>query len=172
MAILQDNRKVQAMTVEDADGLFKRMVAVKAAMRREEAAKEKRIANIELKHHDAVAPLVTEYRTLESELLRYIMAHPERFVKPRKHKVGEQGTYGIETDPASVKIDKDRLEELKAFADERGYFICQTEIKPVKTAIAKLCAAGVDVPGVTCVPAGDNPKCTISKSYLDNLLEA
>ena len=39
MAILQDNRKVQAMTVEDADGLFKRMVALKAAMRREEAAK-------------------------------------------------------------------------------------------------------------------------------------
>lgn len=172
MAILQDNRKVQAMTVEDADGLFKRMVALKAAMRREEAAKDKRIAELEVRHHDAVAPLVTEYKALESELLRYIMVHPDRFVKPRKHKVGDQGTYGIETDPSSVKVDKDALELLKTFADENGYFIYQAEIKPVKTAIAKLCAAGVDVPGVTYTPAGDNPKCTISKSYLDNLLEA
>ena len=80
MAILQDNRKIQAMTVEDADGLFKRMVALKAAMRREEAAKDKRIAELEVRHHDAVAPLVTEYKALESELLRYIRAHPERFV--------------------------------------------------------------------------------------------
>ena len=100
------------------------------------------------------------------------MAHPERFVKPRKHKVGDQGTYGIETDPSSVKVDKDALESLKAFADENGYFIYQAEIKPIKPAIAKLCAAGVNVPGVTYTPAGDNPKCTISKSYLDNLLEA
>ena len=116
MTTLKDNRKYQAMTVADADELFLKIARIKSVLDRKSAAHKKRLADLELAHQEDVAAELAEYELLTAELGNYIQAHKERFISPRKHKVGSIGSYGITTDPAYVTIDDE--EKIFAYALE------------------------------------------------------
>lgn len=169
MAIAKDIRHAQAMTVPEADNLFSRLAQLTAAIKREGAAAEKRKAEIDIRAAETVAPLKIEYDQLYADLTDYIMAHPERFVSPRKRKVGQMGTYGIEIAPD--KIDQIALEILTAYSDTYGLALYETEQKPVKTAIAQVFRDGGTVPGVRYTPPGDVPKIKVAPGYIEQQLK-
>ena len=168
MATLKDNRKYQAMTVADADDLFLQIARLKAVLDRKTAAHKKRLADLELSHKEDVAAELAEYELLTAELGNYIQAHKERFISPRKHKVGSIGSYGITTDPAYVTIEDE--EKLFKYALENGYEeMINTTRKPNKDAILRHAIAGEIIPGAAVIPPGDVVKLSFSKGYAENL---
>lgn len=169
MAIAKDLRAAQAMSVQDADALFGRLAVLTASLKRESAATERRKAEIDLKAAEAVAPIKREYDTVFAALTDYITTHPERFVRPRKHKVGELGTYGIETAPD--KVDKILIETVAEYADKQGLALYKTDRTPDKTAIAQAFRDGLSVPGVRYTPPGDVPKIKVAPGYIEQQLK-
>ena len=168
MPILQDNRKYQAMTVADADRLFLRIARLKAVIDRESASLKKKLAELEDAHREKIAAEVSEKEALEKELCAYILANPGRFAKPRKHLVGQIGSYGITTDPAFVKItDK---EAFVSFALEQGYDdLCRVERAPDKDAALRRIESGEAIPGAEMVPPGDVAKLAFKKGFAEQL---
>ena len=168
MATLQDNRRYQAMTVGEADALFLRIARLKAAIDREGAAYKKRLAEMEEAHRAKIAAEVAEREALEKELCAYILANPGRFAKPRKHQVGQIGSYGITTDPAYVRItDKDAFVD---FALEQGYDdLTRVERTPDKDAALRRIMGGEEIPGAEVVPPGDVAKIAFKKGYAEQL---
>lgn len=168
MAVLKDNRKYQAMTVAEADDLFLRIARLKAAIDKETAAHKKKLADLELAHKEKIYGDLAEKEVLEKELAAYILANPDRFQKPRKHPVGQIGTYGITTDPAYVIIlDKDAVIE---FAGENDFEdLVRVEVTPDKDGILRRIQAGEVIPGADMVPAGDVAKLSFKKGYAEQL---
>ena len=170
MTTLKDNRKYQAMTVADADELFLKIARIKSILDRKSAAHKKRLADLELAHKEDVAAELAEYELLTAELGNYIQAHKERFIAPRKHKVGSIGSYGITTDPAYVTIDDE--EKIFAYALKNGYDdMINTTRKPNKDAILHHAIAGEIIPGAAVVSPGDVVKLSFTKGYAENLQE-
>ena len=170
MATLKDNRKYQAMTVADADDLFLQIARLKAVLDRKTAAHKKRLADLELAHKEDVAAELAEYEHLTGELGNYIQTHKERFLAPRKHKVGAVGSYGITTDPAYVTIEDE--EKLFKYALENGYEeMINTTRKPNKDAILRHAIAGEIIPGAAVIPPGDVVKISFSKGYAEQIKE-
>ena len=168
MGHLQDNRKYQAMTVAEADELFLQIARVKAKIDKETAAHKAKLAELELAHKNKLAGEIAEKEMLESELAAYILANPDRFIKPRKHAVGQIGTYGITTDPAYVEISC--ADTVLSFALENGYDDLQRVTRTVdKDAAARRLADGEDIPGCRLIPAGDVAKLTFKKGYAEAL---
>ena len=168
MSVLCDNRKYQAMTVEEADALFLDLARHKAAVEREAARYKQRLAELEAAHREKIALDVAAVEALEQELGAYIRANPARFLKPRKHQVGQIGSYGITTDPAVVKIEDKAA--FVAFALEQGYDdLCRVERTPDKDAAAKRIAAGEVIPGARLIPAGDVVKLAFRKGFAEQL---
>ena len=169
MPIARDLRKVQEMTVAEADGIFTRLAQLTAAIKREGAAAEKRKAEVDLKAAETVAPLQREYEILYAELTDYIMAHPERFTRPRKHKVGQIGTYGIEVAPDKVgDVDPAVIAE---FADAQGLQLYKTTVLIDKSAVAQAFRDGITVPGCRYTPPGDVPKIKVAPGYIEQQLK-
>ena len=104
MANLKDNRQLQAMTVSEADDLFLEIARLKAFVDRETASHKKKLADLEIAHKEKIAASLFRQEDLEERLAEYIAANPDRFIKPRKHPVGQIGTYGVVTDPAYILI--------------------------------------------------------------------
>ena len=168
MTSLKDNRKYQAMTVAEADELFLQIARVKAKIDKETAAHKAKLAELELAHKNKLAGEIAEKEMLESELAAYILANPDRFIKPRKHAVGQIGTYGITTDPAYVEISC--ADTVLSFALENGYDDLQRVTRTVdKDAAARRLADGEDIPGCRLIPAGDVAKLTFKKGYAEVL---
>ena len=168
MTSLKDNRKYQAMTVAEADELFLQIARVKAKIDKETAAHKAKLAELELAHKNKLAGEIAEKEMLESELAAYILANPDRFIKPRKHAVGQIGTYGITTDPAYVEISC--ADTVLSFALENGYDDLQRVTRTVdKDAAARRLADGEDIPGCRLIPAGDVAKLTFKKGYAEAL---
>ena len=90
MTVLQDNRKFQAMTVAEADAIFQRIALLEATIKRESSAADKKKAEIAIALQEKIAPALEERDELVETLTFYIQANPDRFIKPRKHKVGEK----------------------------------------------------------------------------------
>ena len=168
MTILKDHRKYQAMSVSEADDLFLRLAAVKAAIDKKSAAHKKKIADLEAAHKEQIQAELDEKEALEKELGSYILANPGRFVKPRNHQVGSVGSYGITTDPAYVQIsDKEAFIQ---FALENGYEdLYRTEHTPDKVAAMRRLMTQEDIPGATLIPAGDVAKFSFKKGYAEQL---
>ena len=170
MTVLKDNRKHQAMTVAEADDLFLRIARLKAVIDKESAAHKKKLADLEMAHKEKISAALEEKETLEAQLEGYIMANQELFEKPRKHPVGQIGTYGITTDPAYVDItDEDAVIE---YARENGYDeLIQLKVKLDKDAVRRRIEAGETIPGADLIPAGDVVKITFKKGYAEALTE-
>ena len=168
MAVLKDNRKYQAMTVSDADDLFLRIARLKASIDKMTAEHKKKLADLEIAHKEKIAATIEAKESLEKELSAYILANPDRFQKPRKHPVGQIGTYGITTDPAYVVItDKDAVIE---FAGENDFEdLVRMEVTPDKEGILRRIQAGEVIPGADMVPAGDVAKLSFKKGYAEAL---
>ena len=168
MTILKGHRKYQAMTVSEADDLFLRLAAVKAAIDKKSAAYKKRIADLAAAHKEQIQAELDEKEALEKELGSYILANPGRFVKPRKHQVGSVGSYGITIQKACVQIIGES--EIISFDLENGYedIICTKNI-PDKNAILRRLMDGEELPGVELIPAGEVVKISFKKGYAEQL---
>ena len=171
MSIIEDNRKYQAMTVEEVDDIFLRAGRVEAMIERETATHKKKLAELELAHKSKMDALLAEKRQLRAELDRAIMANQDRFEKPKTHQVGNVGSYGIKQATAYVVI-KD-ADAVIAFALEHGYDdIIITTHTPNKRGIMKRIRAGEEIPGAEMVPAGDVVVVNFKKGYAEHLEEA
>ena len=170
MAVLKDNRKYQAMTVAEADDLFLRIARLKAAIDKETAVHKKKLADLELAHKEKISGSMAEKEALEKELAAYIMANPDRFEKPRKHPVGQIGTYGITTDPAYVDITGE--DAVIEYARENGCDdLILLQVNLDKDAIRKRIEAGETIPGADLIPAGDVAKLSFKKGYAEALMK-
>lgn len=168
MTVLQDNRKFQAMTVAEADAIFQRIALLEATIKRESSAADKKKAEIAIALQEKIAPALEERDELVETLTFYIQANPDRFIKPRKHKVGEMGTYGIETDPAKTVIN-DKLAVVE-YAREHGLDLYEEDFKINKKAVETAISVGHKIPGAKIVPAGDVAKYKVAQSYIETLL--
>ena len=168
MSIIEDNRKYQAMTVEEVDDIFLRGGRVEAMIERETANHKKKLAELELAHKTKMDALLAEKRQLRAELDRAIMANQERFEEPKTHQVGNIGSYGIKQAPAKVEIkDPDAVVR---FALENGYDdIIITTHAPDKRGLLKRFKAGEKIPGAILVPAGDVVVVNYKKGYAELL---
>ena len=168
MTKLHDSRLVKKMTVAEADAIFLEIAQLRAVIEREEAALKKKIADLTAACKDKISADLEKKEQLERELTDYILSHPERFVKPRKHPVGQIGTYGVTTDPAYIRIFS--KEDIIAFALENGYDdVIRTEHTPDKEGILRRISDGEDVPGAELIPAGDVAKMSFKKGYAEQL---
>ena len=168
---LKDNREFQAMTPEEADGVFLRLARVKAKIDGLTARHKDALAKLEADHKEKLTPLMAEYGELSQLLCGYVTANPARFAKPRKRPVGQIGTYGITTDPAYVKLLDE--EAVIRFALEQGYDdLLITKHAPDKAGILRRITNGEAVPGATVVPAGDVAKFTFKRGYAEQLEDA
>ena len=170
MAVLKDNRKYQAMTVADADALFLRIAHLKAAIDKETAVHKKKLADLELAHKEKISGSMAEKEELEKELSAYILANPDRFQKPRKHPVGQIGTYGITTDPAYVDISDE--EAVIEYARENGCDdLIRLKVKLDLDAVRHRIEEGETIPGADLIPAGDVAKLSFKKGYAEALMK-
>lgn len=168
MTVLQDNRKFQAMTVAEADAIFQRIALLEATIKRESSAADKKKAEIAIALQEKIAPALEERDELVETLTFYIQANPDRFIKPRKHKVGEMGAYGIETDPAKTVIN-DKLAVVE-YAREHGLDLYEEDFKVNKKAVETAISVGHKIPGAKIIPAGDVAKYKVAQSYIESLL--
>lgn len=168
MTVLQDNRKFQAMTVAEADAIFQRIALLEAMIKRESSAADKKKAEIAIALQEKIAPALEERDELVETLTFYIQANPDRFIKPRKHKVGEMGSYGIETDPAKTVIN-DKLAVVE-YAREHGLDLYEEDFKVNKKAVETAISVGHKIPGAKIIPAGDVAKYKVAQSYIESLL--
>ena len=116
---LSDNRKYSAMTVEQADLLFQKIALLTVDLNRIKAGYESKIADLKAAAERETVQQETELKELEAELTGYILANPERFIKPRQH-VTDYGKYGLRqaakleiTDEEAVKASV-RLQNIPA----------------------------------------------------------
>lgn len=170
MTKLYDTRKLKTMTVAEADAIFLEIARLRAVIEKEEAALKKKIADLTAACKDKVSADLEKKEQLERELTDYIISHPERFVKPRKHPVGQVGTYGVTTDKAYIRILNQ--EDIIDFALKNGYGdIIRTERTPDKEGILQRITSGEDIPGAELIPAGDVAKMSFKKGYAEQLEE-
>ena len=168
MTKLHDTRMHKSMTVAEADAIFLEIARLRAVIEREEAALKKKIADLTAACKEKISADLEKKEQLERELTNYILANPARFVKPRKHPVGQVGTYGVTTGPAYIRIFS--KEDIIDFALINGYDdIIRTEHTPDKDGILRRITAGVDVPGAELIPAGDVAKLSFKKGYAEQL---
>ena len=171
MPVTKDLRKEQALTFEEVDVLYLRAARAKAVIDRETAAVKAKKADLDLKLKQKIAPAEQEYAELVAKITEFASANPERFDSPRKHPVGEIGSYGLTTSPAYVEITDE--EAYLDFARTNGYDdLFTTEYTPDKAGAAKRIAAGEKIPGARLVPAGDVVRITFRKNFAEQLDEA
>jgi len=116
---LSDNRSYRAMTVDQADQLFRKIALLTVELNRIKAGYETKIAELKAAAERETEQQETELKKLEQGLTGYILANPERFIKPRQH-VTDYGKYGLRqaarleiTDEEAVKASV-RLQNIPA----------------------------------------------------------
>jgi len=170
MPVTKDLRKEQALTFDEVDLLYLKAARAKAVIERETAAVKAKKAELDLKLKQKIAQAEREYDELIEQITEFASANPERFDSPRKHPVGEIGSYGLTTSPAYVEITD--VDAYLTFAKERGYDdLFTTEYTPDKAGAAKRIAAGEEIPGARLVPAGDVVRITFRKNFAEQLTE-
>ena len=107
---LFDNRNYKAMTVEQADDLFREIALITIRINRVKANFEKKIADLKAAAELTLGPDETELERLSQKLRNYIQSNPERFIRPRQH-LTDYGKYGVRT---AVKLEISDEEMVKA----------------------------------------------------------
>ena len=159
---LSDNRNYRAMSVEQADLLFRNIALLTVKLNRVKADYEKRI--IELKAAAELETRIqeTELKTLEEELNGYIRANPERFIKPRQH-VTEYGKYGVRQ-VAGVEItDEDAVKASIRLQNIPALVVIE---KLDKKALEKALGEGRVIDGCE-MRRGEIASYTVAKSLLE-----
>jgi len=171
MPVTKDLRKEQSRTFDEVDVLYLRAARAKAVIDRETAAVKAKKAELDLKLKAKIAAVEREYAELTAAITEFASANPERFDSPRKHQVGEVGSYGLTTSPAYVEItDEDAYLD---YARANGCVdLYTTEYTPNKAAAATRIMAGEKIPGAVLIPAGDVVRITFRKNFAEHLEEA
>jgi len=168
MPVTQDLRKNQALTFDDVDLIYLEAARLKARIDKETAAVKAKKSDLDLKLKQKISPMEKEYADLIARITEFARDNPDRFDSPRKHPVGEIGSYGLTTSPAYVEITDE--EAYLGFALTQGYDdLYTTEYTPDKVGAAKRIAAGEDIPGARLIPAGDVVRITFRKNFAEQL---
>lgn len=156
---LSDNRAAVAMTVDQADELFREIAILTHKRDKIKADYEVRIAALEKQSDDARAAISANIATLAATLSGYINAHRERFAKPRQRKT-EFGQYGLHT--ASKLHYLDRAAAL-AYVKSQGIPAVIVTEKLDGKALTKALSDGAEIPGVE-IRRGEIASYTVSKA--------
>ncbi|MBE6371025.1 MAG: hypothetical protein E7055_03000 [Lentisphaerae bacterium] len=159
---LSDNRKYRAMTVEQADQLFQKIALLTIELNHISSGYEAKIAELKAAAVRETELREVELKILEEELTGYILANPERFIKPRQH-VTEYGKYGVRqvagleiTDEEAVKASV-RLHNIPAL----------TVIEKLdRKALEKAISEGITLDGCE-MRRGEVASYTVAKALLE-----
>ena len=141
---LDDSRKYQAMTVEDADALFQHLALLETRIAAKTAAADKKIAEIKKRLKEETDSDSEALASVKAELTRYIGAHPERFAKPRMRKTAF-GQYGLRT---STKLEITDADAVIDYSDDAGLDLYETSRTVIAKAVSAAMADGHIIPGV------------------------
>ena len=108
MSILTSARNCRAMTVAQADELFRNIAMNTIRIKKINAEYENRIAAQKAAAERETKPLREELDHLVADLDQYIRFHPERFIKPRQH-VTDYGKYGLRTVSSLEILDEEAV---------------------------------------------------------------
>ena len=160
---LSDNRALRSMTVEQADKLFQVIALLTVKIKKIEAGYEKRIAELKAAAGRETEALEAELRENVATLNHYILANPERFIKPRQHQT-DYGKYGVRTVSNLEILDE---EAVKAAVKANGIPALIVTEKLDKKALEKAIGDGADLDGCE-LRRGEIASYTVAKALLED----
>ena len=159
---LFDNRNYKAMSVEQADLLFREIALLTVKINRVKANYEKKIADLKTAAELTLGPDESELERLSQELRNYIQSNPERFIRPRQHPT-DYGKYGVRT---AVKLEITDEEMVKAEV-RRQEIPALTLIEHLdRKALEKAMSEGKTIAGCE-LRRGEIASYTVSKALLE-----
>ncbi len=159
---LSDNRRYRAMTVDQADLLFQRIALLTVNLNRIKAVYEKKIAELKAAADRETLQPETELKILEEELTQYILANPERFIKPRQH-VTEYGKYGLRQAAGLEITDEEAVKDSVRRQNIPALVVIE---KLDKKALEKAISEGVKLDGCE-MRRGEIASYTVARSLLE-----
>ena len=163
MTPLSDELNYRAMTVEQADQLFRGIALLTIGLNRMKSEYEKRIADLKSAAERETAPLEEELKDKTAVLNAYIRANPERFRKPRQHLTG-YGKYGFRTVSRLEIRDEDAV---KAAVKQLNIPALLVIERLDKKTLEKALAEGREIPG--CAFLREESVClTVAKALPDD----
>ena len=159
---LSDSRPLRVIPVEQADRLFQSVALATVTINKTKAAYEKRIAELKAKCEEELAGQVALLAEAESMLKDYIIAKPERFVKPRQ-RITEYGKYGLRT-VSNVEITN--AEDVKNACIAQGIDAVIYIEKLDKKALEKALLDGAAIPGCE-LRQGEIASYTVAKALME-----
>ena len=160
---LSDNRAMRAMTVQQADAVFRDIALLTVKIEKIKAGYEKRIAELKAAGERETEGLDAELREKVSVLTAYINANPERFIKPRQHQT-DYGKYGFRSATKLEVIDE---EAIKLSVKAQGIPALVVIEKLDKKALEKAISDGQTVDGCE-LQRGEIASYTVAKALLED----
>ena len=160
---LSDNRAMRAMTVQQADAVFRDIALLTVKIEKIKAGYEKRIAELKAAGERETEGLDAELREKVSVLTAYINANPERFIKPRQHQT-DYGKYGFRSATKLEVIDE---EAIKLSVKAQGIPALVVIEKLDKKALEKAISDGQTVDGCE-LRRGEIASYTVAKALLED----
>jgi len=160
--VLSDNRKYKAMTAAEADKLLETIVGHSIDGVKLASAYEKKMAALKAEFEEKAEPISKLIKANAAELEAYILANPERFLKPRARKT-LFGSYGLRT-VTNLEIT-DELAVIR-LAREKALPLFTEVIKLDKKAVEKAISEGVKIPGAE-IQTGERAFYKESKELID-----
>ena len=161
---LADPREIDAMTADQADELFAELAQAQIRAWKIQAAAEKKIADIKAKCQDDAAEDLKAVKDREARLTSYILAHRERFARPRQRQT-PYGKYGLRTATKLEVADEDALIDL---SNENGLGLTAVAVKIDKAAVSRAIADGIDLKGLAQIVSGDTASYDVDKKLLNS----
>ena len=140
---LSDNRALRAMTVQQADALFQEIALLTVKIEKTKAQYEKRIAELKAAAGRETEAPEAELREKVATLNHYILANPERFIKPRQHQT-DYGRYGVRT-VSNIEITDEEAVKLAVKAQAIPALVVIEKLD--KKALEKAIGDGLSIPG-------------------------
>ena len=160
---LFDNRNYKAMTVEQADALFREIALITVRINRVKANYEKKIADLKTAAELTLGPDEAELERLSQELRNYIQSNPERFIRPRQH-LTDYGKYGVRT---AVKLEITDEETVKNEVRRQGIPALTLIEHLDRKALEKAISEGKTIAGCELC-RGEIASYTVSKALLED----
>ena len=160
---LSDSRPLRVISVQQADELFQQIALLTVQINKVKAGYEKRIADLKALNAAQIAEPARLLAEAEKMLKDYILANPERFIKPRQRQT-EYGKYGLRT-VANLEIINE--EDVKAACAAQGIDAVIYIEKLDKKALEKALADGAAIPGCE-IRSGEIASYTVLKALMED----